>query len=75
MVFCSKASLILYLSLHLYVLMTLTCGPDDAKSAVLGKCCSFSLPFLFVYCYFNNVINERSNDLLFAVLVRNRNSL
>ena len=30
-VFCSKASRILYFSFHLYVLMTLTWGPDDAK--------------------------------------------
>ena len=30
-VFCSKASPILYFSFHLYVLKTLTCGPDYAN--------------------------------------------
>ena len=47
MVLCSKASLILYFSFHLYVLTMLTCRPDDANSLSQASAALSPLPFLF----------------------------
>ena len=45
--FCSKASIVLFFSFHLYVFTTLTCGPDDADRQYLVSATLSPHPFLF----------------------------
>ena len=44
---CAKASLILYFSFHLYVLTTLSCGPDNANHLSQVSAALSPLQFLF----------------------------